>query len=104
MRSVLSRLSEASTTRLVTTASEAPLLARIRIDVEAELGGDHDVVAEGLQGFAHEFLVGEWAVDLGGVEEGDATLDGRADQRDPLVLVCGWAVAEAQSHAAEPDG
>ncbi len=60
------------------------LRARRRIDVEAELGGDHDLVAERRQRLADEFLVGERAVDLGGVEEGDAALDGRADQRDRL--------------------
>src|SRR5436309_2865689 len=30
--------------------------------------------------------------------------DGRPDQRDPLPLVYGRAVAEAQAHAAEPEG
>ena len=81
-----------------------PLLARLRIDVEAELGGDHHLVAEGRERLAHQLLVRERAVDLGGVEEGDAALDGRPDQRDHLLLVGRRAVAEAQAHAAEPDG
>ena len=78
--------------------------ARLRIEVEAELGGDHDLVAEGGEGFADELLVRERAVDFGGVEERDAALDGRPDQRDPVLLVDCRAVAKAQSHAAEPDG
>ena len=75
-----------------------------RIDVEAELGGDHHLAAERRERLADQLLVGERAVDLGGVEEGDAALDGRADQRDPLLPVDRRAVAEAQAHAAEADG
>ena len=47
----------------------------------AELGRDHDLVAERRQRLADQFLVRERAVGLGGVEEGDAALDRRADQR-----------------------
>ena len=41
-------------------------------------------------------------VALRGVEEGDSTIDGRADYGDRLLLVGGGAKAEAQAHAAEP--
>ena len=57
------------------------------IDVESELGGDDDLVAERSERLADEFLVGERAIDLGGVEEGDAALDGCAKQSDHLLLV-----------------
>ena len=50
------------------------------IEVEAEFGGNHDLVTKGGQGFADELLVGERAVDFRGVEERDATLDGRPDR------------------------
>ena len=40
----------------------------------------------GAQRLADHLLVGERAIDLGGVEEGDAALDRRADQRDALLL------------------
>ena len=73
------------------------------VELEAELGGDHHLVAERRERLADQFLVGERAVDLGGVEEGDAALDGRADQRDHLALVRRRAVAEAQPHAAEAE-
>ena len=61
---------------------EAGLLAGLGIDAEAEFGGDDHLVAERREGLADHFLVGEGAVDFGGVEEGDAALDRRADQRD----------------------
>jgi hypothetical protein len=38
------------------------------IDVRSELGGDHDLVGVGPEGFADEFLTGVRTVDLGGVE------------------------------------
>ena len=99
-------MSEASATSLdvLRPAVEAALLAGLRIEIEAELGGDHHLSAERRQRFAHELLVGEWAVDFGGVEEGDAALDGRADQRDSCLLFDRRTVAKAQPHAAEADG
>jgi hypothetical protein len=48
----------------------------VGVDVEAELGGDDDLVADGREGFADELFVDEGAVDFGGVEEGDAAVDG----------------------------
>ena len=76
----------------------------VRIEVEPELGGDHHLLAERGERFAHELLVRERAVDLGGVEERDAALDGRAEQGDHLLLVRRRAVAKAHAHAAEADG
>ena len=83
-----SRFSEPSTLRLIVlgAAVEAAGLTA-RSEVEAELGRDHDLVADGLERLADELFVGERAVDLRGVEEGDAALDGGADQRDHLLLV-----------------
>ena len=81
-----------------------PTRLAVGVELEPELGGDHHLPAEGGQRFAHQLLVRERAVDLGGVEEGDAALDGRPDQRDHLLLVRGRAVAEAHAHAAEPEG
>jgi hypothetical protein len=85
-------------------AVQAALLARIRIDIEAELGRDHDLLAHRRERLAHQLLVRERTVDFGGVEKRDAALDGRTDQRDSLLLIDWRTVAEAQSHAAEPDG
>ena len=72
--------------------------------VVAELGGDDDILPERLQRLAHEFLVGERAIDLGGVEEGDAALYRRSDQRDHLLAVRSRAAVMIQAHAAEADG
>jgi len=43
-----------------------------RIDAETELGGDLDLVSEGLQRFSDQDFVRVGTVDLGGVEQGDA--------------------------------
>jgi hypothetical protein len=67
---------------------DRPAAGRL-IDREAELGGDHDLSRIGAQRLADEFLVGERAIDFGGVEEGDAAFDRRADQVDlPRVRFC----------------
>ena len=106
MTSVFSRLSEASATSLMCSgrlSSGSPLAFRLRIDLEAELGGDHHLVAERSESFAHEFFVRERTVHFGGIEEGDAAFDGRTNQRDPFLLVDRGTVAKAHSHAAEPN-
>ena len=73
------------------------------IDVEAELGGDLDPVTDGLERLADDLLVGEGAVDLGGVEKGDAPIDRRPDQFDGVGVAQRVAVAEIEPHAAEAD-
>jgi hypothetical protein len=70
-------------------------------EVVAELRGDDDVLPERLQRLANEFLVGERAIDLGGVEEGDTTLYRRADQRDHFRPVPGRATVIVHAHAAQ---
>ena len=59
-----------------------PLAVVVGIGLESELGGDDDVFAEGSESFADDFFVDVGAVDFGGVEEGDAALDGGADELD----------------------
>src|SRR4029077_16018086 len=49
---------------------------------EAELGGEHDLVPAVPDGPADELLVVIRAVDLGGVEEGDAEVEGPVDGAD----------------------
>ena len=66
------------------------------VDVEAELGGDLHLVADGLEDLADELLVLVGAVDLGGVEEGDAGVEGGGDDVSSLVQI-------RQAHAAEAD-
>ena len=69
-----------------------------------KLGGDDDVFLERLQRLAHDLFVGEGAVDLGGVEEGDAAIYRRSDERDHLLTFRSRAAVMVQSHAAEADG
>jgi hypothetical protein len=57
----------------------------------------HDLPANSRKSFAHEFLVRERAIDFGGIEEGDTTLDGRPNQFDRLLCVCRRPVSIAQS-------
>ena len=85
------------------SAVQASLRTATRIDIEAELAGDHDPVADRRKSFTDQLLVRERPVDLGGVEEGDAVVDGRADERDSLLFVDSRTVTKAQSHAAEAD-
>jgi hypothetical protein len=81
----------------------AARLALDRVDVPAELGGDHHAVFYWRERFANEFLVDIRPVDLGGVEEGDAEVDGSADDVEHLRPVGSVAVTAGHAHAAQPD-
>src|SRR5438445_5465156 len=56
-----------------------------------------------LEGSAHQLLVGERTVDVGGIEEGDAQLDRSMDGGDGLVVVA-LAIEIGHAHAAEAQG
>jgi hypothetical protein len=49
---------------------------------ETERRSDHHPVADRGQGFPDELFVAERPVDLSGIEEGDAEIDGTSDHRD----------------------
>jgi hypothetical protein len=68
---------------------------RVAVVGEAELGGDLHLVADGGEGLPDERLVGEGAVDLGGVEEGDAEVYRGPDEVDAVLLVDSRAEAVA---------
>src|SRR5690606_40396710 len=72
------------------------------LEAEAELGGEHDLVASPFESPTDQFLVDERTVDLRGVEKGAAKLDRAMDRGDRLGLV-GRAVGLAHAHAAESD-
>jgi len=75
------------------------------LEAEPELGRDDHVVPHRGQRLAHQFLVDERAVDLGGVDEGDAAFDGAAQHADHLVPVAGVGpVALGHAHGAQADG
>ena len=60
-------------------------------------------IAERRKRLADEFLVGEGAIDLGCVEEGDAALEGCADDLDHLLLVARRPISIAHAHAAKAE-
>src|SRR5205085_985599 len=71
---------------------------------ESELGGNRHLSLEGRQRFTDDFFVNERAIHLGRVKEGDAVLDGEANESNGVVAIGGGTVAEAQSHASKPEG
>ncbi len=103
MRSVLSRLSDASATSsdVCGPAVQTGLLAAF--ELEAELRRNRHAVADRREGLADELLVREGPVRFGGIEEGDPAFNRRADDRDPLLPSSRRAVAEADSHAAKAE-
>ena len=78
-------------------------LARVGIDVPAELGGDHHLVAHGRQRVADQFLVGKGAVGFGGIEQGHPALVRTADDADRLVAIGRLAIGGGEAHRAEAD-
>lgn len=86
------------------TAVECLALPLVLRHVEAELGREHDVVAEALHRLAEQLLVrsGPAAVELGGVEEGDAELVSPLDGGD-TTLGIGVAVRHRHAHRSESD-
>src|SRR5262249_16994143 len=73
------------------------------IELEPELGGNHHLLAEGREGFAHQFFVCDRAIPLRRIEECDAAFDGCPENRDHLLLVSGWTVGKAHSHTAQSE-
>ena len=72
--------------------------------VEPEFGGDHHLLAERSEGFAHEFLVCEGAIHFSGIKERDPAFHGCPKKCGHLLLIFGRPVGKAHSHAAQPDG
>jgi hypothetical protein len=72
---------------------------------EAELGGDQDVVASGRDRVADDFLAVERAVDLGGVDVGDAEVECAVDGVDGLGVVQAAAggVGAGHGHGTQAD-
>src|SRR5262249_3687608 len=67
-----------------------------------KLGGQHDLVPAALDSPADEFLVVVRAVELGGVQEGDAEVEGPVDGADGFRLL-GGPVAPRHSPRAKAD-
>ena len=80
-----------------------PAVQAVRaIDLEAELRGDGDLVADRRERLTDEFLVDVGSVNFRGVEECDAAFIGIANHPNALGPVhTGTVVAAAEPHAAE---
>ena len=78
-------------------------LGRVVAADDAELGGQHHLVAAVGDGAAHQLLVGAAAVHGGGVQEVHAQLD-RAVDRGHRLGVVALAVELGHAHAAQPLG
>jgi len=81
-----------------------PAVQRDRaVDRETELRSNPYLVTKWGECFADELLADIWAVDLGGIEEGHAILDSRADRPDGLFLRGRSVVISGELHAAQAD-
>src|SRR5687768_6109661 len=77
----------------------------VRAVVMPELGRDDDLSLEWLERLADQRFVVERAIDLGGVEERHAAIDGLPKEGDHLLPRSRRrSVGHAHAHAAEPDG
>src|SRR5689334_8869694 len=73
----------------------------VGLELEPELGRDHDLIANRSQTFTDQFFICKWAIHFGGIEEGDSAFHRCAQQSDHLLLVLGWAIRKAHSHTAK---
>src|ERR1700738_3797656 len=80
-----------------------PLGPSVRIELEPEFGGDHDLSTEGREGFANELFVCERAVNFGSVKECDSTLNSCPEKGDHFLLIRSRAIGKAHSHTTQPD-
>jgi hypothetical protein len=71
------------------------------VEAEPELGGDHHLVPHGRESLADELFVDERSIDLGGVEEGYAEIDGGTDEVDAVLLGDVKTVGMAEVHASQ---
>src|SRR5258708_5551826 len=73
------------------------------LDVEAELGGDRYLIADGLECLTDYVLIGIWAVHFGRIEESHTCVDRCADDRDPVRSAQRLSVALADSHTTKTE-
>src|SRR5579864_2604256 len=73
------------------------------LDVEAELGGDRDLIADRLERLTDDILIGVRAVHFGRIEERHAGVDRGADDRDPVLSAQRLSVALADAHTAKTE-
>ena len=73
------------------------------VNLEPELGRDHDLLPHGCESLAHELFIHERTVDFSGIEESDAVFDRCPNERNHLLpSPCHCSVTRTQPHTAEP--
>ena len=78
-------------------------LASLRVDIEAELRSDDDLIPYGLQRLTYQLFVREWAVGFGGVKERNTFVVRGPDELDHLVLIACRSVGRSHAHASKAD-
>lgn len=81
----------------------ATAIARLKVDVEAELCGNQHMVPNGLDRLADELLIDERTVGFSRVEQGHTAIMGGADEFDHLLVVSWRAVSRTHAHAAKAE-
>src|ERR1051326_147860 len=74
--------------------------SRLKIDVEAELGGDRHLVADRVERLAYQFFIYEWTIGFGRIEVRHAKPVCGPDQLDHLALIGSGTIGGAHAHAA----
>src|SRR6516225_9044955 len=72
-----------------------------RAFIHPQLGRDHNLITDGLQGFADENLIVSGAVAFSRVEVCAAEFDGVADEPNGFFSIRGRTVTVAEAHASE---
>ncbi|MNE32888.1 hypothetical protein D3C80_1265210 [compost metagenome] len=78
--------------------------AGLQVDVEAELGGQDNLIAERFDGLAQQVFVGEGAIGLGRVEQGHAPVKCVPNDLNAVRFGQGFAIGAGQAHAAIAEG
>ncbi len=70
---------------------------------DAELGGQHDLIAFAFDRPAHQLFIYVWPIYVGGVEKVDAKFERAMNGGDGFIVIA-WAVKLRHAHAAEAFG
>ncbi|MPN06685.1 hypothetical protein SDC9_153941 [bioreactor metagenome] len=73
------------------------------VELPTKFSSDEDFAFEGFEGFTDQLLIGEGAVNLSGIKEGDTTLHCLMQEGDHLLFV-GGGVPKAHTHTAQAEG
>jgi hypothetical protein len=76
-------------------------LSRLKVNIKAELGCDNNFALERRKRFAHQCLIDEGTVSLGGIKESHAAVHGRPKEGDHLAPVRRCPVIAGRPHAAK---